>query len=69
MRRRNSFEYGEGKYYFMIKSYPNNITIHRKDKEKAISAFRNYREAGKDIEWLGKWNGKIFIESNIPQSS
>ncbi len=67
MRRRNSFEYGEGKYYFTIKSYPNNITIHRKDKTKAISAFKNYKAAGKDIEWLGKWNGKNFVESTQPQ--
>ena len=66
MRKRSSFEYGEGKYYFTIKSSPNNITIHRKEKATAIAAFIQYKEAGKEVEWLGKWNGKVFVESSQP---
>ncbi|MCB0519781.1 MAG: hypothetical protein H6577_13145 [Lewinellaceae bacterium] len=66
MRKRNSFEYGEGKYYFTIKSHPSNITIHRKQREMAEAAFRQYKMEGKDIEWLGKWNGKTFVECSQP---
>jgi hypothetical protein len=57
---------GKGKYYFMIKSVPNNITIYRKTKEAALAAYRKYEKAGKEIEWLGKWDGKKFTDSSFP---
>ncbi|MCB0557760.1 MAG: hypothetical protein H6573_16795 [Lewinellaceae bacterium] len=66
MRIRKKYAMGEGKYYFTIKSVPNNITISRKSKEAAVSAFKKYKKAGKEIEWLGKWTGKEFTENNIP---
>ncbi|MCO6492190.1 MAG: hypothetical protein J5I98_27480 [Phaeodactylibacter sp.] len=66
MRIRKKYTMGKDKYYFTIKSVPNNITIFRKTKEAAITAFEKYRRAGKEIEWLGKWDGKEFKESNIP---
>lgn len=50
----------------MIKSVPNNITIFRKTKEAAMSAFCKYKNAGKEIEWLGKWDGKEFKEASLP---
>jgi len=65
MRKKN-FSYGKGKYYFTIKSLPNNITMFRNSKMDAISTFRKYLIAGKSVEWLGKWNGKEFIESQVP---
>jgi len=68
MRRKNAFDFVEGKYYFTIRSYPNDITIHRKDKVNAVSAFMIYKAAGKDIEWHGKWDGKNFVESSNPQT-
>lgn len=66
MRLRKNFSMGKDKYYFTIKSVPNNITIYRKSKEAAMAAYRKYEKAGKEIEWLGKWDGKKFVESNTP---
>ncbi len=66
MRLRKKYPLGKGKYYFMIKSVPNNITIFRKTKEAAMSAFCKYKNAGKEIEWLGKWDGKEFKEASLP---
>lgn len=64
-RRKKGFEFGEGVYYFTIKGGRNNITMHRKDKNTAISVFNRYESVGKDIEWLGKWDGSKFVESNL----
>ncbi|MCB0570332.1 MAG: hypothetical protein KDC66_11235 [Phaeodactylibacter sp.] len=68
MRPRKSYTMGEGKYYFTIKAVPNNITIFRKTKNAAIEAFQKYMRAGKEVEWLGKWDGKKFIESAPPNA-
>ena len=68
MKFSKNFSPGKGKYYFTIKSVPNNITISRKNKDAAASAFRRYLKAGKEIEWLGKWDGKKFTESNPPNA-
>lgn len=57
---------GKGNWYFTIKSIPNNITIYRKNKETAVEAYRKYQRAGKEVEWLGKWDGKKFTESSPP---
>lgn len=58
------FEYGKGIYYFNVKSSgSSNITIKRKSKEEAINRFKNYENLGKEVEWLGKWDGKKFVES------
>lgn len=65
---KKNFSPGKGKYYFTIKSMPNNITISRKDKNLAADAFRRYQKAGKEIEWLGKWDGKKFTEDTPPAS-
>jgi hypothetical protein len=66
MRPKKSFALGEGKYYFTVKSIPNNITMFRKTRESAVEAFRRYRSLGKECEWLGQWDGKKFVESNPP---
>ena len=66
MRMRKKYAMGKDKYYFTIKSAPNNITIFRKSKEAAVNAYRKYKKAGKEIEWLGKWNGKEFTENSTP---
>ncbi len=57
---------GKGKYYFTIKSNPNNITIFRNSKRSAVDAFMKYYRLGKEVEWLGKWDGKKFIENSPP---
>ncbi len=62
------FEYGEGIYYFNIRNGGHNsITIKRKDKEDAINRFLSYKSLGKDCEWLGRWEGKKFVETSQPQ--
>lgn len=69
MRSKKNFDYGKGKYYFTIKSSPNNITIHRKEKEAAQRTFLHYLAMGKDIEWHGMWDGKKFTESSQPAAN
>jgi len=69
MRFSKNFSPGKGKYYFTIKSIPNNITIYRKNKDAAASAFRRYKKAGKEVEWLGKWDGKKFTENSPPAAA
>lgn len=66
MASRKNFTMGVGKYYFTVKSVPNNITIYRKTKEAAVHSYQQYQKVGKDCEWLGKWDGKKFTESNPP---
>jgi hypothetical protein len=69
MRLKKNFAFGKGKYYFTIKSTPNNITIFRKTKKAAKDAYAKYIKLGKECEWLGQWNGKKFVESNPPVSA
>jgi len=58
------FDYGEGVYYFNITSMGYNcITIHRKNRKEAMQTFENYKNVGKDVEWLGQWDGKKFIDT------
>jgi len=68
-RSKKKFEYGQGVYYFSIKKgYNNEITIKRMDKEKALLAYASYKKTYKDAcEWLGKWEGKKFVESNYEE--
>ena len=66
MRYKKGFNYAKSTYYFTVKAIPNNITIYRKTKEAAVDAYQKYVSLGKDIEWLGKWNGKQFVEANPP---
>ncbi len=66
MRSSKKFDWGNGKYYLTINSIPNNVTIFRNTKKAAQDAYRKYSEVGKKIEWLGKWNGKKFIETTAP---
>lgn len=62
------FEYGKGIYYFNVKGGgQSNITIKRKKKDEAVNRFLSYQNLGKDVEWLGKWDGKKFSESTTPK--
>ena len=63
------FDFGKGIYYFNInKGFNSNITIKRIEKETAIEVYRNYLKTHKgSVEWLGKWDGKKFIEDNFDQ--
>lgn len=64
-RKTKGFDYSEGIYYFTIKGGRNNITLHRKDKGAALDIFRRYESVGKDMVWLGRWDGKDFTEQNL----
>lgn len=64
-RRTKGFDYGEGNYYFTIKGGRNNITMHRKSKAAAVEVYQRYESVGKDIVWLGKWDGDNFVESSL----
>ena len=62
------FDYGENIYYFNIRTTgQSSITIKRKDKQKAIQSFLGYKDVGKDVEWLGKWDGKKFGDTSTPK--
>ncbi|WP_367389554.1 hypothetical protein [Lewinella sp. LCG006] len=69
MRRKKGFDYGKGKYYLTIVDFPNNVTLHRIEKAAATRAYEHYIAIGKKVEWLGKWDGKKFIEAKAPQAS
>ena len=66
MRRKKSYTMGEGNYYFNVKSGHQMITIYRNEKKAAVNAFKNYIKVGKDVEWLGCWDGKDFKETTSP---
>ncbi len=69
-RRKKHFSKAIGKYFFNIKmGYNNTIMISRKTKEAAKYAFSNYLNQKKDAEWLGKWDGKKFIETEFKLAS
>lgn len=69
MRPNKNISLGKGKYYFTIKSTPNNITIFRKSRKRAADAYLNYLKIGKECEWLGQWNGKKFEDTTAPALS
>lgn len=62
------FEFGKDIYYFNVKGGgSSNITIKRIKKEEALHTFKSYQNLGKDCEWLGKWDGKKFVENTLPK--
>ncbi len=65
MRKKN-FDFAKDKYYFNIKTGPQSaITINRAEKREAVLSFMGYQKANKNCEWLGKWDGKKFIEDSF----
>lgn len=69
MRPNKNISLGKDKFYFTIKSTPNNITIFRNTKKSAVDTFLQYQRIGKDCEWLGMWNGKKFVDATTPVSA
>lgn len=63
------FPLGKDKYYFTVQSGFQTITIHRKEKADAIHRFLSYQKNGKQVEWLGRWNGKKFEDSANPTAA
>ena len=66
MASRKHYTKGVGKYYFAIKSGQQTITMNRKEKGDAAYAYWNYRNIGKNCEWLGMWNGKKYEDTTPP---
>ncbi len=65
--RKKSFAMGKGVYYFKVKTGPSKITIKRTDKKEAAEAYYSYIKIGKEVEWLGRWEGKKFEDSEVPK--
>ena len=59
----------KGNWYFVIKSIPNDIKLHRLTKEEAVESFLKYKAVKKKIEWLGVWNGKKWEEKTEPTAA
>jgi len=66
MSRNKNFKYAKGVYYFNVRNGQQNITIKRVKKNEAVMAYSGYKQNGKDVTWLGCWNGKKWDESTAP---
>lgn len=66
MASKKNFAMGKGKFYFTIKSSPNNITIFRDTFKSAADTYQKYILLGKECEWLGEWDGKKFSKAKTP---
>ncbi len=70
MAKKKHFTKTTGKYFFNIKmGYNNTIMISRKTEAAAKYAFSNYVNQRKEVEWLGMWDGKKFIGTELKQAS
>ncbi len=67
MAAKKKFTMGEGKYYFNVRTGQFSITINRDSKKAAERSYLSYQKVGKDCEWLGKWDGKEFVEATPPE--
>lgn len=65
MRKKKGFDFGKGKYYLIIVDFLNNIIFYRLDKVVVVRVYEYYNVIGKKVEWLGKWDGKKFIEVKV----
>ena len=69
MAKKKSFKLNPGHYFFDIKmGFQNTILISRKTKSEAIYAFEGYLKQKKDCSWLGKWDGKKFVDSDFEKA-
>ena len=68
-KTKQGFSWGKGRYYFTIKESPRNITMFRDNKDAAVYTYERYRQEGKTVEWLGQWDGKKFIETQLSEAS
>ena len=66
-RPTKKFEFGKDVYYFNLnKDYRSPITIKRMNLKEAVEAYSSYlRTYNEKCEWLGKWDGKKFVETNF----
>ena len=64
-RRKKGFDYAKETYYIQVDGQYAPITIKRKSRANALKAYRKYSKYPKDVVWLGRWNGKEFVENEI----
>ncbi|MEM6964822.1 MAG: hypothetical protein AAF573_08665 [Bacteroidota bacterium] len=70
MRKKKNFTKAVGSYFFDIKmGFNNTITISRKNRKDAEYAFSNYLKQKKECEWLGKWDGKKFVDTDFNKAA
>jgi len=52
-------------YYIQVKAASSSTKIVRQSKEAAIAAYHYYLQLGREVVWLGKWNGQFFEDAII----
>ena len=52
-------------YYLKIKTPCNSTKIARPTKASAKAAYLYYLDKGREVIWLGKWNGHSFEDTTI----
>jgi len=64
--RKKAFTMATGHFFFTVKmGYQNDITISRQTQEEAVRTYKMYLKQNKDCQWLGQWNGKKFVKTDI----
>ena len=53
------------KYYLTLKTQNSSTKIARSTKAAAKAAYQYYLHQGREVIWLGKWNGQSFEDTNI----
>ena len=68
-RPTKKFEFAKDVYYFNLnKDFGPPITLNRRTQKEAVQAYSRYlRTYAEKCEWLGRWDGKKFIEDNFPK--
>ena len=41
------------------------MMVSRKTRDEALYAFQSYIKQRKDCDWLGRWNGKAFEDTEL----
>ena len=66
MRRKKSYKLLTDYYFFNIKTgAQGSMMVSRKTREEAMYAFQSYVKQRKDCDWLGRWNGKDFEDTEL----
>ena len=69
MRKKKGYTMTTGHYFFNVfMGYQRAITISRATKKEAVQAFSDYLKQKKDSEWLGKWDGKKFVDDKFSEA-
>jgi hypothetical protein len=69
MRKKKEFSKTIGNYFFDVNMGYSSITISRENKEEAVHAYVSYVRQKKQCEWLGKWDGKAFVDTAVPKAA